>query len=369
MGEDGRRRQVRLGKVDQRTAEGIKLHIERLVASRRSAMPTSPDTAAWLNLISDELHEAISKMGLTDSRNNASKGDMPLSSMLDAYIQRRLGDLKPWTIIKLGHGKVNMVKFFGEDRKIGSITAAEAQDFRRDLSARYAEATVAKFVMLARQFFHDAVDRELVPVNPFSKVKTGSQKNPERQQFISQEVIQKAINAAPSMDWKLIIAFARYGGVRIPSELAKLSWSDIDFEKGRILIHSPKTEHHAGKDKRVIPLFPELRALLEQAKLKSEPDAVLVVPRALDRATNLRTHFLRILRKAGVKPWPKLFQNLRSTRQTELADQYPIQAVCSWLGNSRIVALDHYLQTTDPHFDRAAGIPPGKSLADEVTTT
>lgn len=53
-------------------------------------------------------------------------------------------------------------------------------------------------------------------------------------------------------------------------------------------------------------------------------------------------------------PWPWLFQNLWSTRETELLEKFPIQAVTSWLGNTPKVAADHYLQVTEEHFNRAA---------------
>jgi hypothetical protein len=55
----------------------------------------------------------------------------------------------------------------------------------------------------------------------------------------------------------------------------------------------------------------------------------------------------------SVKPWPKLFHNLRSTRQTELTEKFPSHVVCAWLGNSRAVAQDHYLQVTDALFKEA----------------
>ena len=63
----------------------------------------------------------------------------------------------------------------------------------------------------------------------------------------------------------------------------------------------------------------------------------------------------KIIRRAGLKPWPKLFQNLRSTRETELADQFPIQVVCDWIGNTEAIAAKHYLQVTEDHFARAVG--------------
>ena len=53
------------------------------------------------------------------------------------------------------------------------------------------------------------------------------------------------------------------------------------------------------------------------------------------------------------QPWSKLWQNLRSTRETELADQFPAHVAAAWIGNSVAVAVKHYLQVTDEHFEKA----------------
>ena len=55
----------------------------------------------------------------------------------------------------------------------------------------------------------------------------------------------------------------------------------------------------------------------------------------------------------GSPRWPKLFQNLRSTRETELADEFSMHVVCQWIGNSQPIAAKHYLQVTDEHFEKA----------------
>lgn len=49
----------------------------------------------------------------------------------------------------------------------------------------------------------------------------------------------------------------------------------------------------------------------------------------------------------------KLFQNLRSTRETELAETWPEHVVCAWIGNTVAIARKHYLQVTDEHFEQA----------------
>jgi len=138
-----------------------------------------------------------------------------------------------------------------------------------------------------------------------------------------------------------------------------LKWSDINWEEGRILVTSPKTEHHEGGESRVIPLFPKLRELLELAladSLLQAPDQTqqYVIANHRDNTANLRTHMERIIKnKAGLVPWPKLFNNLRSTRETELAEEFPLHVVTRWMGNSKPVAAEHYLQVTDAHFAKA----------------
>src|SRR5439155_18151446 len=71
------------------------------------------------------------------------------------------------------------------------------------------------------------------------------------------------------------------------------------------------------------------------------------------------------LARAGVKPWPKLFHNLRASRQTELLDRFSIKAVCDWLGNSQPVAIEHYAQVTTQHFADATATPTGPTAAAE----
>ena len=45
--------------------------------------------------------------------------------------------------------------------------------------------------------------------------------------------------------------------------------------------------------------------------------------------------------------------NKRITRKTEVADDFPIQVVCDWIGNTEAVAAKHYLQVTEGHFAKA----------------
>jgi hypothetical protein len=111
-----------------------------------------------------------------------------------------------------------------------------------------------------------------------------------------------------------------------------------------------------------MPLFPELREFLLAAAEAAPEGAVYVVNEKYRRGAtgpqgwrncNLRTTFEKIIKRAGLTLWPRLFHNLRSSRHTELQEVYPTHVVCAWLGNSPDIAREHYLQVTDAHFDRA----------------
>ena len=105
-----------------------------------------------------------------------------------------------------------------------------------------------------------------------------------------------------------------------------------------------------------MPIFPELLPILDAAWDAAPEGAEFVITRFRNGETNLRTGLERIIEKAGLIPWPKLFQNLRSTRETELAETFPLHVVVAWLGNSQLVAAKHYLQVTDEHFAKASHI-------------
>ena len=161
---------------------------------------------------------------------------------------------------------------------------------------------------------------------------------------------------APVSEWRSIFGLARYGGLRCPTEVLRLKWEDIDFENERFVVHASKTEHHSNGGIRTVPMFPELKTLLLEAFENARDGAEYVIEKTRDTGVNLRTHLSRIIRRAGLEPWPKLFQNLRSTRETELfkLTNGNIKAVCSWIGNSPAVAMMHYAQVTEADNREAA---------------
>ncbi len=154
----------------------------------------------------------------------------------------------------------------------------------------------------------------------------------------------------------LSLVWARWGGLRCPSETLRLKWQDVDFEHSHFIVHASKTEHHEDGGIRTVPMFPELRPLFQYAFDMAKEGDVFCITRYRDKSVNLRTQLSKIIRRAGLEPWPKLFQNLRSTRETELFKMTNgnVKAVCTWIGNSPKVALEHYAQVTEADLQEAA---------------
>ncbi|MBU0617205.1 MAG: site-specific integrase [Planctomycetes bacterium] len=248
-----------------------------------------------------------------------------------------------------------LVEYFGSSKPLRDIMPGDADEWRLWLigTKKLADNTVRRRCGVAKQFFKAAVRKGLISSNPLVELVAAVLGNPKREYFLTREQTEKVLEACPDAEWRLLFALCRYGGLRCPTEVLGLRWVDVDWERGRFTIHSPKTEHHLGRDRRVVPLFPELLPYLRDMFEQAVDGAEHVITRYRKRNTNLRTQLMKIIGRAGLAPWPKLSQNLRSTRQTELEDQFPSHVVCAWMGNSRPIAAKHYLQVTDEHYERA----------------
>jgi integrase len=356
-----RRRGIPLPRIPRNAAEEVRIHVEKLLMARRTNTGVPPGTALWVEGLGDDLHARLAALGFVRPRSTPPTHS--LGAVVQGYIERRT-DLKPRTVENLKQSKRALVAHFGAGRDLATITPGEAADWHRGLKKSYAQATVAMHVKKARQFFEDALDRRLITENPFRALKAGKQSNAERMAYVPVGDIVSVIEKCPDAEWKLILALARFGGLRVPSETRLLKWSDVDFEAKRMTVHSPKTEHHEGRASRIVPVFPLLEPYLRVAFDAAVEGAEHVVAR--HRGGNLRTAVHRFIRRAGLVPWAKTFQNLRSSCQTDLVSRFPLHVACAWIGNSQAVAAGHYLQVTEQHYADALGPQTASAAAGRV---
>ncbi len=345
----GNRQTIRLGKCAERQALAVKIKIEDLVAASLQSTAPLDETSRWLAGIEDDLHERIARTGLVSSRES-----LTLGAFIDQYMGQRT-DVKGATQEIYSHVRRRLVLFFGESKPLRSITPGDGDQWRIFLLKEgLAENTVRRSCGIAKQFFRAAVRRKMIEDNPFLDLKAAVGGNDERFHFVTLDETQKLLDAALDADWRLLIALARFGGLRTPSESLALRWRDINWGEDKLWVTSSKTEHYEGHAGRWVPIFPELRPYLLDSLERAAEGAEYCITRYRSNGANLRTQLARTAKAAGITLWEKPWQNMRSTRETELSERFPEHVVCSWIGNSVPVARKHYLQVTTEHFRQAA---------------
>ena len=367
----GKRQSLRLGRVPKKHAKSFFDHFCLLLSDCKLGRVHDDELGRWILGLDVKLQQRLERFGLIHGVGRAS---MTLTAFLEEFFKSLA--VKASTTTMYGHTRRCLEAFFGGTCQVRSIGVAEAEKWRQWLKTHeeLSDTTIGRRVGVARQMFRVARKWKLIDENSFLDIKMGTQENKDRMYEVTPDEARKVLAACPDEQWRLLFALSRYGGLRCPSEHLGLKWVDVDWERSRFLVHSPKTEHHRGHESRWVPIFPELRPYLIETFEAAEDGAEYVITRYRCQAVNLRTQLGRIIRRAGLKQWPKLWHNLRSTRQTELTERFPAHVVAAWLGNSVRVAERHYLQVTDGHFAAAIAGPtnpqqnPQQSAADLAGT-
>lgn len=332
--------------LDKR-ANSMLSHIDGLIETRASGQALTPAQLKWLDGLKPGQRKTLLNAGLIGVVDtSATAGAKTIADFLTQWFRHR-ADSKPSTILAWGHVRRNLVEYFGADKALGSITEDDAENFQRWLAGnqKLSPATTRKRIQIAKQMLESARKARLIQENPFSEMKTGAINNKSRQHFVSISDILKVLDACSSTEWRLAVVLARFGALRVPSEIRDLKWEHINWQHRCFRVFSPKLHRHEDKSERIVPLFPEIeRELLDLQEVVGRPSE-FVLPN-IRLTTNVHPTLNRIVKRAGLKPWPRLWQNLRASRATELEAQFGGAKAATVCGHAEKVAQDHYWMTT-----------------------
>jgi integrase len=350
---DGKRRSIRLGKVPKKVAESIKVRVEYLNAAKIGNTTPDNETASWVSKVSDDLYARLAGVGLVAARGRSAA--ITLADYWKEFVSGKR-TLKPRSVVAMNQVAERAGRFFGADKAVADVSAGDAERFADWLRSEYAQATAARTLKRIKQVFTRAVKDRLVDANPFDGIRPGCMSNPARLRYIPAADVLRVMDAAPGWEWRTVIALARFAGLRVPSELAGLTWADVNWDARRLVIHSPKLEKSASRGVRVVPILPELMPHLRTAFEAATDGEIMVAPQlGRVRSGNLRTAMRRTIKRAGLLPWERTFQNLRSSFVIDLHERFPAHVASRWAGHTDRTALAHYLDVLDAHFDRASG--------------
>lgn len=375
---DGRRRSITIktrkqSKNNRAQAKTIATHIENCISNieafgKLNTNELNAGTAEWLESTTEWMREKLRKIGVLQPAKPVEppKTGITVEAYLAEYFRNKELGVKPATATFYQHTANRLTEFF-KGRELASITGIDAKRFRywletesnkRDKKGEdgkpipLAENTVRRRIGVCKQVFAEAVTDGLIAINPFFGKSMAStvKSNESRQEYIEPVVLDKLLKAladegepsAFNARWRALICLARQCGFRMPSEAAGLKWEHILWDKKLIaVVMSSKTAHHKKRAVRHIPLQAETEAALSDLREHATEGAEFVFP-DIDLDTNLRTHLLRILARAGVAPWPKLWQNLRASASTDFARALPAHVAAEICGHTIEIAKEHY---------------------------
>lgn len=209
-----------------------------------------------------------------------SQGRITLSELCDRYLQT-VQHQKPQTVA----GKTRIIGKIKRDWVTGNltqVTAIKPSDCELFLARVGGGASFRNAcIQVLREMFASAVRDRIIAASPaqhlkYLKRETPIRKTPTFEQFqaIVESIRSQQFNghdADESADFVEFIGLAGLG----QAEASSLTWDDVDFERQQII-----TFRHKTKTGFVIPLYPQLRPLLERRYAQRTSDKVFSINNA-----------------------------------------------------------------------------------------
>lgn len=314
---------------------------------------------------------------------------MPLATFRDFYLQRRARRGGDDSHTKRRHKKFPklsgdtlkehditlryLIEHFGPGQMIDTIGPLDADAWLDALEddklvkarsekcrrhyARLSEQTVRGHVRNAKAMFNWARAFEIVTVNPFDDFE-GTPLDSEPNHHVSLDDFEKVVAAASSDRWRAMFGLCRLAGLRTGAALTlpwagqatdshgKRHWIGVDWDRRRICVVG---KHKRTRRYREVPVCQRLLDILLAAFENAKDGQVTVTGFS---GNNVVRDGNRIVRVAGLEPWPKLYQAMRSSCENDWKSAgYAEPTYCAWAGHSPTVSRKHYVAPTDAEFD------------------
>lgn len=266
---------------------------------------------------------------------------------------------------------------------INNLSTVHVQRWAEKHRERYSDTKRQYDLKVIRRAIDTFVGEMGCEENPFKSIKVAVNKSKAvaKRVFVPPAilaVVESYLKENKNDSWYVYWVLLRWTGAR-RNEPLHLKWSDIDFDQERIEMPSPKTAAGGnGTVSRLMPMFEgsPLKEMLRCEWNRQGGSGDGFVVRGVcglddynrdsvnwDRV-NPSTTLTKLVMLSGVKPWVKLCQNIRVTRENELliSDNYRAEAIHSFIGHTRKVFERNYFQVSDEDFKPRDSVSKGEIL-------
>jgi len=167
-----------------------------------------------------------------------------LSGFCKDWLSARKPDLRPASHELYSYTIKRLEAYFGKEACLQDVTPKDAMVFvskQKSLAQGHEGKELSdwsreQIKRYGKLIFEAAVKWRLIPTNPFDAL---SFKRPATKRWhkITIAEYHALQEAAPNLRWKVFYALAYTSGARV-GELFSLTWNDIDFESGKLIISS-----------------------------------------------------------------------------------------------------------------------------------
>jgi integrase len=293
---------------------------QRMVLGKVSAM--KPEAARKLA----ERHHAAVKDGRNPATERAvrvAQSAHTLTELVGRYLEFKQKTLRPRSLVEVRRHLETYVKPLHRLPVI-SIDKGVIARLIEDIAKASGVVTANRMRTSLSAMFTWAMKRGFAERNPVAQTDVAG-KEKSRNRVLENAEIKIVWNALAADDYGAIIKLLLLTGQRL-NEVAALRWSEIDFERNRIVLPPDRTKngrtHH-------VPMSDPVRTILEDQQAKRAEGQEFVFARnghAFSGWTHARTEFDKRVLEATKRPLPHWTpHDLRRTAATRMAEDLGVQ--------------------------------------------
>lgn len=251
--------------------------------------------------------------------------------------------------VKKKAGQIAQANWFADeagDLLLAELTSVKIADLREKLSKDKAPGTVNRYLAVLSRALNLAV-REWgwltdSPMRNFERMK-----EPQgRIRFLSDDERTRLLNFCKEQEYSHlydVVLLALSTGMR-QGEILGLTWSQVDLERGWILLEKTKNQ-----DRRGIPLVgPALEAIKSRSERRTDDESLLFPPLRGEGLASIRKAWNTTLVKAEIPNFK--FHDLRhSAASTLLMSGASLGEIADVLGHRTLAMVKRYSHIADEH--------------------
>lgn len=299
-----------------------------------------------------------------------------ISTAIEAYVKYLKTEGRARKTLQKVELVMHRVRTLAEARDCESLLDIDlsfVDAYRAELARQgRAQKTLLNQTVIIRQLINFALQRQMIRKDPLQGLKLRKVKS-RPQPCWSRDEVKRIIAAASGVYHDTMLLLAETG-MRV-GEAKWLTWDDIDFVNGVILIRPKDDWRPKSGDQRSVPMSPAVKSLLAQrsrqgrwvlvAKKKRESDDDRQIAERL-----LLVYLKRLLQKMGLAGHVHTFRH--SFISHAIISGIPEAVVRQWVGHVDREILDHYTHIADRTsatamtrlFDDSPVAPPGQEPRD-----